>query len=64
MLDEADVEALRAVGWGEQAIYEATALIALFNYSGRLEAASGRIWVHGPGMEDREIAVLERIKGI
>jgi uncharacterized peroxidase-related enzyme len=41
MLDDADVEALRAVGWDERAIYEATALIALFNYSGRLEAASG-----------------------
>ncbi|MDP9316435.1 MAG: hypothetical protein M3R24_37205 [Chloroflexota bacterium] len=41
MLDDTDVAALRAVGWNERAIYEATALIALFNYSGRLEAASG-----------------------
>jgi hypothetical protein len=41
LLDESDLEALRTVGWNEQAIYEATALIALFNMSGRLEAASG-----------------------
>jgi len=41
MLEDADVDALRAVGWDEWAIYEATALISLFNYSGRLEAASG-----------------------
>ena len=41
MLDAAHVDALRAVGWDERAIYEATALIAFFNYSGRLEAASG-----------------------
>jgi len=41
MLEAADVDALRAVGWDERAIYEATMLIALFNYSGRLEAASG-----------------------
>jgi alkylhydroperoxidase family enzyme len=40
-LSESDFEALRTVGWNEQAIFEATALIALFNMSGRLEAASG-----------------------
>lgn len=36
-----DVEALRAAGWDEDGIYEATALISLFNFSGRMEAASG-----------------------
>ena len=41
LLEDADVDALRSVGWDERAIYEATALISLFNYSGRLEAASG-----------------------
>ncbi len=41
LLSESDVEALQTVGWNEQAIYEATALIALFNMSGRIEAASG-----------------------
>jgi alkylhydroperoxidase family enzyme len=41
MLEDTDVDALRAVGWDERAIYEATALISLYNYSGRLEAASG-----------------------
>ena len=40
-MEDADIAALRAVGWDEQAIYEATALIALFNMSGRLEAAAG-----------------------
>ncbi len=40
-IEDADVAALRAAGWDEQAIYEATALIALFNMSGRLEAAAG-----------------------
>jgi alkylhydroperoxidase family enzyme len=28
-------------GWDEEGIYEATALAALFNLRGRLEAASG-----------------------
>lgn len=41
MVEDADVDALRAVGWDERAIYEATALISLFNCSGRMEAASG-----------------------
>lgn len=40
-VEDADVEALRAAGWDERGIYEATALISLFNYSGRMEAASG-----------------------
>jgi alkylhydroperoxidase family enzyme len=41
MLEDADVDALRDAGWDEQAIYESTALISLFNCSGRMEAASG-----------------------
>jgi alkylhydroperoxidase family enzyme len=41
MIDDADVEALRRAGWDEQGIYEATALASFFNFSGRLEAASG-----------------------
>lgn len=41
MVEDEDVEALRAVGWDEDGIYEATALISLFNFSGRIEAASG-----------------------
>ncbi|MGH9895974.1 MAG: carboxymuconolactone decarboxylase family protein [bacterium] len=40
-VDDADFEALRRAGWDEEGIYEATALAALFNFSGRLEAASG-----------------------
>jgi alkylhydroperoxidase family enzyme len=41
VIENADVEALREAGWSEDGIYEATALISLFNYSGRMEAASG-----------------------
>lgn len=40
-IDDADIDALRQAGWGEQGIYEATALASFFNFSGRLEAASG-----------------------
>jgi|SRR5215204_2768626 len=41
MVEDSDIEDLRAAGWEEQGIYEATALISFFNCSGRLEAASG-----------------------
>ncbi len=41
MVEDSDVEDLRAAGWDEQGIYEATALISFFNFSGRMEAASG-----------------------
>jgi alkylhydroperoxidase family enzyme len=40
-IDDADIEALRRAGWNGQGIYEATALASFFNFSGRLEAASG-----------------------
>jgi uncharacterized peroxidase-related enzyme len=40
-IEDADIEALRAAGWDEQGIWEATALTAFFNFSGRMEAASG-----------------------
>ncbi len=41
MIDDDDIDALRAAGWSEDAIYEASALISFFNFSGRMEAASG-----------------------
>lgn len=41
MIDDADIESLRSSGWSEQGVYEATALISFFNFSGRMEAASG-----------------------
>ena len=41
MVEDSDIEDLRAAGWDERGIYEATALISFFNCSGRLEAASG-----------------------
>jgi alkylhydroperoxidase family enzyme len=36
-----DIGKLREVGWGDREIWEITALISFFNFSGRLEAASG-----------------------
>ena len=41
MVEDSDIEDLRAAGWEQQGIYEATALTSFFNCSGRLEAASG-----------------------
>jgi hypothetical protein len=41
MVEDSDIEDLRVAGWDEKGIYEATALISFFNYSGRMEAASG-----------------------
>ena len=40
-IEDADIQALRAAGWNERGIWEATALTAFFNFSGRMEAASG-----------------------
>lgn len=40
-VDAEEIEELRKVGWDDDAIYEATALISLFNFSGRMEAAAG-----------------------
>jgi alkylhydroperoxidase family enzyme len=41
MVEDADLDALRAAGWNEDGIWEATALASFFNFSGRMEAASG-----------------------
>lgn len=38
---EEDITALRDCGWSERGIWEITALTSFFNFSGRLEAASG-----------------------
>ena len=40
-IEDADVAALHAAGWDERGIWEATALTAFFNFSGRMEAAAG-----------------------
>lgn len=40
-VDDADFATLRDAGWDQAAIDHATTLIAFFNFSGRLEAASG-----------------------
>jgi alkylhydroperoxidase family enzyme len=41
LVDDAAIDALRSAGWDERGIYAATALIAYFNFTGRMEAASG-----------------------
>lgn len=41
LVDKDDLDRLAQAGWDENAIWEITALISFFNYSGRLEAASG-----------------------
>ena len=40
-VDAADTNRLREAGWSEKAIWEITALTSFFNYSGRMEAATG-----------------------
>ncbi len=40
-MDNEDIGSLRNTGWNERAIWEMTALISFFNFSGRMEAASG-----------------------
>ena len=41
LVGEEDFEKLRAAGWNEEAIWQITALASFFNFSGRMEAASG-----------------------
>jgi len=38
---EEDIEKLRTAGWSDEAIWQITALASFFNFSGRMEAASG-----------------------
>ena len=38
---EDDVATLKEAGWNDRAIWEITALASFFNFSGRMEAASG-----------------------
>jgi alkylhydroperoxidase family enzyme len=41
LVNEEDVGLLANVGWNPQAIWQLTALVSFFNFTGRLEAASG-----------------------
>src|ERR671920_1665008 len=41
MMEDSDIEELRAAGWDERGVYEATALVSFFNYGGGVEAAAG-----------------------
>jgi alkylhydroperoxidase family enzyme len=40
-VSDEDLQALTDAGWSREDIYEATALIGFFNFSGRMEVASG-----------------------
>jgi alkylhydroperoxidase family enzyme len=40
-MDDSDVDALRSAGWDDAGVYEATAIVSLYNMTGRMEAASG-----------------------
>jgi len=41
LVDNNDIGLLREAGWNEREIWEITALVSFFNFSGRMEAASG-----------------------
>lgn len=41
MVSEEDLAALKDSGWTDEAIWEITALVSFFNFTGRMEAASG-----------------------
>jgi uncharacterized peroxidase-related enzyme len=41
LVGEDDIASLRESGWNEREIWEITALASFFNFSGRMEAASG-----------------------
>lgn len=41
MIGHEDMEGLKQHGWDDRAIWEITALTSFFNFSGRMEAASG-----------------------
>lgn len=40
MVDEQELGRLRDAGWSERDIWEITALVSFFNFTGRMEAAS------------------------
>ena len=40
-MGERELGALRDAGWDPAAVWEITALVSFFNFSGRMEAASG-----------------------
>lgn len=54
---DADFDALRAAGWDERGIYQATALISFLNFSGRMEAASG-LPMDGPQLGEQLARML------
>jgi uncharacterized peroxidase-related enzyme len=51
-MTDQDVTALRDAGWDDRSIYEATGLVAIFNFIGRFEAASGMPMDEIPAIAD------------
>ncbi len=41
LVDRSDLDRLTAAGWDQRDIWEISALVSFFNFSGRMEAASG-----------------------
>ena len=41
LVDASDHQALQGAGWSDEAVWEIAALTSFFNFSGRMEAASG-----------------------
>ena len=41
LVDRSDITRLKEAGWSDAAVWEITALASFFNFSGRMEAASG-----------------------
>lgn len=41
LIDDPDIDAMKEAGWDDAGVYEATALISLYNFTGRMESVSG-----------------------
>jgi uncharacterized protein YciW len=59
MVEDADVEALRAAGWDEQGIYEATALISLLQLQRTDGSGYGAAHGRDPAREEGSIDIRQ-----
>lgn len=51
-IQQEDIERLKAVGWTDEAIYDAVTVCALFNFYNR--------WIDGTGVQDMPAALYQR----